>query len=219
MQLSRRTLMRGGALGLGMLGVGAIGGCSTSAPGSGSSAGNELVLWTWPEGFGEEVLKAVASQFPDRSLRQDIIGGDFKQKLTTTFTAGSGLPDITGVKGEDIAFFRQHADYFVDLNTVGAQDLKSTYLEWKWAQATTADGRQLGIPIDMHHGAVLPLRRLRGSRASLRPRGGCGRHTDLGGVLQPRPGAAGRPSRHLPGAQLLRHLRHGLAPVRTGLRR
>ena len=101
MQLSRRTLMRGGALGLGMLGVGAIGGCSTSAPGSGSSAGNELVLWTWPEGFGEEVLKAVASQFPDRSLRQDIIGGDFKQKLTTTFTAGSGLPDITGVKGED----------------------------------------------------------------------------------------------------------------------
>ena len=149
MQLSRRTLMLGGALGLGMLGVGAIGGCSTSAPGSGSSAGNELVLWTWPEGFGEEVLKAVASQFPDRSLRQDIIGGDFKQKLTTTFTAGSGLPDITGVKGEDIAFFRQHADYFVDLNTVGAQDLKSTYLEWKWAQATTADGRQLGIPIDI----------------------------------------------------------------------
>lgn len=151
MQLSRRALMRTSALGLGVLGVGAMAGCSTStSPSKGSaSGGSELVLWTWPEGFGQAVLDAVAKEFPDKTLRQDVIGGDFKQKLTTTFTAGTGLPDITGVKGEDIAFFRQHADYFVDLNTLGAQDIKSTYLEWKWAQATTADGKQLGIPIDI----------------------------------------------------------------------
>ncbi|WP_172119663.1 ABC transporter substrate-binding protein [Actinomyces faecalis] len=151
MQLSRRTLMRTGALGLGVLGAGAMAGCSTStSPSKSSGSGSdEMVLWTWPEGFGKDVLDAVAAQFPDHPVRQDVIGGDFKQKLTTTFTAGSGLPDIAGVKGEDIAFFRQHADYFVDLNTLGAEDLKSTYLEWKWAQATTTDGKQLGVPIDI----------------------------------------------------------------------
>lgn len=151
MQLSRRTLMRTGALGLGLLGTGAVAGCSTSTTPSGSSGsgGGEIVLWTWPEGFGKAVLDAVAEQFPDRPVRQDVIGGDFKQKLTTTFTAGSGLPDVTGVKGEDISFFLQHADYFVDLNTLGAEDLKPTYLDWKWAQATTTDGKQLGIPIDI----------------------------------------------------------------------
>lgn len=108
-----------------------------------------LILWTWPEGFGKKALDAVAAEFPQYKVRQDVIGGDFKQKLTTTFTAGSGLPDITGVKGEDIAFFKSQSKYFVDLNTLGAEDIKGDYLEYKWAQATTEDGKQLGIPIDI----------------------------------------------------------------------
>ncbi len=123
---------------------------SASAEGSAAPTEvTELVLWTWPEGFGQKALDAVAAEFPQYKVRQDVIGGDFKQKLTTTFTAGSGLPDITGVKGEDIAFFKTQADYFIDLNTLGAGDIKGNYLEYKWNQATTTDGKQLGIPIDV----------------------------------------------------------------------
>lgn len=152
MQISRRSLFGAGALALGP--ALALSGCSTStAPKAGGSdaggKGGEMVLWTWPEGFGDKVLEAVKKEFSDVSLRQDIIGGDFKQKLTTTFTAGSGLPDITGVKGEDIAFFLGKTDYFEDLNQLGAKELKSTYLDYKWAQATSKDGKQIGIPIDI----------------------------------------------------------------------
>ena len=158
MTLSRRSLIHGGAAGLGALALGGLVGCSTAAPGTGSTAGSgstasgetmNLILWTWPEGFGKKALDAVAAEFPQYKMRQDVIGGDFKQKLTTTFTAGSGLPDITGVKGEDIAFFKSQSKYFVDLNTLGAEDIKGDYLEYKWAQATTEDGKQLGIPIDI----------------------------------------------------------------------
>ncbi|SDL36195.1 extracellular solute-binding protein [Tessaracoccus oleiagri] len=156
MKVSRRSLMQGGAAGLGLLGLGSLAACSTTAPtpaggasAGGSAGATSMVLWTWPEGFGQEVLDAVKSQFPQYTLRQDVIGGDFKQKLTTTFTAGSGLPDITGVKGEDIAFFKTQSKYFVDLNSVGAADVKDTYLDWKWAQATDSEGKQLGIPIDI----------------------------------------------------------------------
>ncbi len=156
MKVSRRSLMQGGAAGLGLLGLGSLAACSTTAPtpaggasGGASAGATSMVLWTWPEGFGQEVLDAVKAQFPQYTLRQDVIGGDFKQKLTTTFTAGSGLPDITGVKGEDIAFFKTQSKYFVDLNSVGAADVKDTYLDWKWAQATDAEGKQLGIPIDI----------------------------------------------------------------------
>lgn len=154
MNVSRRTLLRSGAAGLGLLGVGGLAACSSAAPGTSSPTGGatgiaSMVLWTWPEGFGKKVLKSVSSEFSQYSLRQDVIGGDFKQKLTTTLTAGSGLPDITGVKGEDIAYFKTQAKYFVDLNTVGAKDIKGTYLDWKWAQATTESGQQLGIPIDI----------------------------------------------------------------------
>ncbi len=153
MTVSRRTFLLSGAAGLGAVALGGLAGCSTAAPSStpsaGAGSGGQKVLWTWPEGFGKQVLDAVAKELPQYQLRQDIIGGDFKQKLTTTFTAGTGLPDITGVKGEDIAFFRTQAKYFVDLNTIGAGDVKSTYLDWKWEQATTSDGKQLGIPIDI----------------------------------------------------------------------
>lgn len=154
MVVSRRTLLTGGTASLALLSVGGLAACSTSATpqteGPTQSGGTtSMVLWTWPEGFGKKVLAAVASDLPQFKLRQDVIGGDFKQKLTTTFTAGSGLPDITGVKGEDIAFFLTQDKYFVDLNTIGAPDIKGTYLDWKWAQATTTDGKQLGIPIDI----------------------------------------------------------------------
>lgn len=154
MSVSRRAFIKGGTAGLALLSMGGLAACSTAAPSepqapAESGATKNMVLWTWPEGFGKKVLAAVAKDLPQYKLRQDVIGGDFKQKLTTTFTAGSGLPDITGVKGEDIAFFLTQAKYFVDLNTVGAADIKSTYLDWKWAQATAQDGKQVGIPIDI----------------------------------------------------------------------
>ena len=138
MNLSRRHLLAGSFAGLGVLGVSALTGCSTSTEPSsdkGSGDAKKLVLWIWPEGFDKQTLAAVSKAHSSYSVRQDIIGGDFKQKLTTTFTAGSGL--------------RDHAKYFVDLNTLGAKDLKPTFLDWKWDQASTTDGKQLGIPSDI----------------------------------------------------------------------
>lgn len=125
---------------------GAPAGSGQAQPGSG---GAEMVLWTWPEGFAQAVLDSVKQKFPDVALRQDVIGGDFKQKLSVALQTKDSRPAITGVKGEDIAFFAAEPDYFVDLNTLGAADHKGHFLDWKWAQATTEDGRQLGIPIDI----------------------------------------------------------------------
>ena len=148
MNLSRRSLLGASTLALGPIAL-ALSGCSTGKGGSSGGNDDAFVLWMWPEGYGDKVLDAVTKEFPDLNLRQDVIGGDFKQKLTTTFSAGSGLPDITGVKGEDIAFFLSKTDYFEDLNELGAKDIKGDYLDWKWQQATSKDGKQLGIPIDI----------------------------------------------------------------------
>ncbi len=150
MDISRRSLLGASALAFGPLAL-TLTGCSTgsSSSSSGSGGSNDFTLWTWPEGYSEDTLKAVKEKFPDINFRQNVIGGDFKQKLTTTFSSGSGLPDITGVKGEDIAFFRSKTDYFEDLNDLGAKDIKGDYLDWKWEQATAKDGKQLGVPIDI----------------------------------------------------------------------
>lgn len=138
------------------LGLGAVAGsaalftaCSTSTSGSSGGSDGGITLWTWPEGFADDVVTDITERFPDADFQQVVQGGDYKQKLQTTLQAGSGLPNITGIKGEDIAHFAGVADYFVDLNTLGAEDHVAEYADWKWAQASTKDGQQLGIPIDV----------------------------------------------------------------------
>ncbi|WP_432541448.1 ABC transporter substrate-binding protein [Kineococcus sp. SYSU DK002] len=151
MNLSRRNLLLGS--GLAALGAGALSACSTSSTGGGSggggSAGSGTALWYWAGGLSDQVVAAARTQFPDAGITPSVVGGDFKQKLQTTLTGGSFIPQITGVKGEDMPFFRSVADKFTDLNTLGAQDVAATQLAWKWAEAQTPDGKQLGFPIDI----------------------------------------------------------------------
>ncbi|MFG1628878.1 extracellular solute-binding protein [Kribbella sp. NPDC049227] len=148
MELSRRTLLAGGFAA--MLG-GSLVGCSSGMDASSTkkNATGNIALWCWPGGLGKTVLDDTIAHFPDQHIKYSEIGDDFKQKLLTTFNGGTNIPDITGLKGEDIASWLPQADRFVDLNTVGAKDILGDYLEWKVKQATTLDGKLLGIPIDI----------------------------------------------------------------------
>ena len=148
MLLSRRNLLLGS--GLAALGAGALSACSTSAGssgGGGSSSG--LGLWYWNGGLSDKVVEAAKTQFPKDDIKPNKVGGDFKQKLQTTLTGGSFIPQVTGVKGEDMPYFRSVADKFTDLNQFGVKDIASTQLAWKWSEAQTQDGKQLGFPIDI----------------------------------------------------------------------
>ena len=145
--INRRTLF---ALGASVSAAALLSSCSTNPQTGQAEAGEAaLKLWIWPEGFGDKVLANVEKEFPAIHTQQIIQGGDFKQKLQTALQAGSNLPNITGIKGEDIAYFTSLGDYFVDLNTLGAEKYKDKYVSWKWKEATTEDGKQLGIPIDI----------------------------------------------------------------------
>jgi len=148
MQLSRRNFFLGS--GLAALGAGALSACSTGATGgSGSGSSGETALWYWGGGLSETVVDDAKTQFPDAGLTPSLIGGDFKQKLQTTLSGGSFIPQITGVKGEDMPFFRSVAGKFADLNELGAQEIAASQLAWKWAEAQTSDGKQIGFPIDI----------------------------------------------------------------------
>lgn len=147
MELSRRTLIAGGFAAM----LGTSVGCSSSMD-TGSTkknASGNIALWCWPGGLGKSVLDDTIAHFPDQHIKYSEVGGDFKQKLLTTFNGGTSIPDITGVKGEDIASILPQANRFVDLKTVGADSILGDYLEWKVKQATTLDGKLIGLPIDI----------------------------------------------------------------------
>jgi cellobiose transport system substrate-binding protein len=145
-ELSRRRLLQAGLL--------AAAGGITAACGDDSdpqsSASKDIALWYWGGGLSDKVVADAVTQFAGKAkITPSVVGGDFKQKLTTTLAAGRSVPDITGIKGEDIAALLPQSKQFIDLNTLGADKLAGQYLPWKWKQGSTQDGKLIGFPIDI----------------------------------------------------------------------
>jgi cellobiose transport system substrate-binding protein len=151
MTLSRRRLLQMGLTGAAGASIAALAACSTSANSSSSGSGAKTsTFWYWGGGLSDKVVADAVTHFAGRTtIKPSVIGGDFKQKLVTTLASHNYVPDITGVKGEDIASFLPQASLFVDLNTLGADKLASQFLPWKWKQGSTQDGKLIGFPIDI----------------------------------------------------------------------
>ncbi|MFE2429599.1 ABC transporter substrate-binding protein [Streptomyces sp. NPDC059373] len=147
MDLSRRTFLQAAALTAAAAGMTAA--CGTSGSSGGTKNGKNLTLWYWGGGLSDKVVKDAEKHFTEVTLKASQIGGEFKTKLLTTIAGGTGIPDITGIKGEDIASFLPNASRFLDLNDLGFKKISSQYLGWKTKLAQTQDGKQIGFPIDI----------------------------------------------------------------------
>ena len=146
MRLSRRGLLRAGLAGTAATALGGLAsGCAVPT----GSTGRNMVLWYWSGGLSDTVVKNAKARY-DRSVDLDAIqiGGQYRSKLITTITGRAHIPDIAGLKGEDMAAYLPNADQFVDLRTLGAEKYKSQYLSWKWDQGIADDGTMVGFPID-----------------------------------------------------------------------
>jgi cellobiose transport system substrate-binding protein len=148
MNPTRRSFL----VGAGLLGLsGGLSACGASDSGPGSSAGSkDLSLWYWDGGLSPQAVKDTSATFSGRAkITTTVVPGDFKQRLKTAFTSRQDIPDITGIKGEDMPVFLTETGSFLDLNTLGARTIADSFATAKYAQATTADGQQIGLPIDL----------------------------------------------------------------------
>src|SRR5579859_7169733 len=105
-----------------------------------------LTLWYWNRVLDDTLIAQVSKQFPNIVLTSVKVD-HYKDKLLTAMAGHSGVPDIVAINS-DIASYYPDEDQFVDLNTVGAKEIASEYLPWKWRLGTTPSGRQIAIPID-----------------------------------------------------------------------
>ncbi|MGW4513168.1 ABC transporter substrate-binding protein [Streptomyces sp. NPDC004393] len=146
MRLSRRGLLRAGLAGTA---AAALGGLTSGCAVPTGSTGRNMVLWYWDGGLGDTVLKKARARYDQAvDLRAVKIGGYYRSKLITTMAGRSHIPDIAGLKGEDMASYLPNADQFVDLRTLGADKYRNQYLSWKWDQGIADDGSMIGFPID-----------------------------------------------------------------------
>ena len=130
---------------------------ASSAPASASAAGGAPQTITiglfGTFGFKEAGLyDAYMKLHPNITIKEDDVeqSSDYYKALQTHLAAGSGLDDIQAIEIGFVAdVTANHADQFVDFNSLpeGAQ-LKSTFYPWKWAMASTSDGKTVGLGTD-----------------------------------------------------------------------
>ncbi len=123
---------------------------SLAACGASSTSGKiQLTMWYWEGAMDDNVVAAVNQHFPNIHLDAQKINGDSNTAIRTAMAGHSGVPDIVGFRGDDsTAGYFQDEDQFYDLKSLGANNVASEYLPWKWDLGISPDGKMIGFPID-----------------------------------------------------------------------
>ncbi|MDO9378467.1 MAG: extracellular solute-binding protein [Nocardioidaceae bacterium] len=76
--------------------------------------------------------------------------GKYGTQLTQRIAAGNGAGDVVAIEEGQIVGFLQAPDKFVNFQDHGSQDRQDQWLDWKYAQATTGDGKTtIGLGTDV----------------------------------------------------------------------
>ncbi|MFJ3895148.1 ABC transporter substrate-binding protein [Streptomyces sp. NPDC090083] len=154
--LGRRSfLVAAGALSLAACGGGGGGtSSSSSAPvaqadiDKAMKAPTQLTFWTWVPNIDKEVA-LFEKKYPAVKVKVVNAGQGTPQytKLRTALKANSGAPDMVQIEFQAIPTFTI-TDSLLDLRPYGASALKSTFVDWTWAQVSGSGGEIWAIPQD-----------------------------------------------------------------------
>jgi cellobiose transport system substrate-binding protein len=82
---------------------------------------------------------------PNVTINEDTVeqSADYWTRLKTRLASGSGLDDVQGIEIGFVAdVVQNHANQFVNFASLpNADQLKSSFYDWKWQQASSSDGK------------------------------------------------------------------------------
>ena len=76
-------------------------------------------------------------------------GGAARDDAYAKIAARTGLSDIVAIEEGWLGTIAEVSDAFVDLRDYGIEDVKDQWLEWKYDQGTTVDGKVIGAGLDI----------------------------------------------------------------------
>jgi cellobiose transport system substrate-binding protein len=131
-----------------------------SACGGGSSGGSaadpneKITLKVQDFGlFGyADLYKQYMAAHPNIKIVESAEGdlGKYTTALTQHIAAGSGAGDVVAIEEGSIVSFLQAPDKFVNFQEHGSNEIKGDWLDWKYNEATTADGKStIGLGTDV----------------------------------------------------------------------
>nr|WP_240897040.1 extracellular solute-binding protein [Kineococcus vitellinus] len=123
--------------------------CSSGGS-SGSSDPNTFEFWSFTGINQKDSVEEYKKLAPDVTVKLTEVGNaqETAQGLTTAL-AGGKVPDLVLIQAGDLPKFMKNPGNFVDLTTLGADDIQDDYVDWVMAQATAKSGEIIGIPTDV----------------------------------------------------------------------
>src|SRR5690606_14465204 len=76
-------------------------------------------------------------------------GGAARDDAYAKIAANTGLSDIVAIEEGWLGTIAEVSDAFVDLRDYGIEDVKDSWLDWKYEQGTTTDGQVIGAGLDI----------------------------------------------------------------------
>lgn len=134
------------------LALGVLAGCGSSGGASASSDGPDAQFTFWSfTGIGaKDAVKEYESKDPQAKVKLSEVGST--TETATALTAalvGGDVPDLVMIQDDDLPKFVANPSNFVDLRTLGGNDLPSKYLDWAAKGATATNGAMIGVPTDV----------------------------------------------------------------------
>ncbi len=128
-------------------------GCAGNT-GAGEGGGDEKVTLTVTT-FGtfgyEDLYDEYEKANPNVTIEANNIdtGGNARTDAFTKIAAGSGLSDVVAIEEGWLGAIMDVSDTFVDLKDFGIEERKADWVDWKYEQATDAEGRVIGYGTDI----------------------------------------------------------------------
>ena len=129
----------------------AMSGCGSNGGGSTSDDPNaEVSFWSFTGINAKDNVAEYLNKVPDAKVKLTEVGSTTETATALTAAlAGGKVPDLIMIQNDDLPKFVENSSNFLDLRTLGGDDVANDYLGWAADAATAEDGSVIGIPTDV----------------------------------------------------------------------
>ncbi|QTE30955.1 ABC transporter substrate-binding protein [Pengzhenrongella sicca] len=138
---------------MGVLALALVAGCGSGGGDDSAAAGDpnaEFTFWSFTGIGAKDSVDEYLAKNPDAKVKLSEVGSTTETATALTAAlAGGEVPDLVMIQGDDLPKFVENPDNFIDLRTLGGDDLADEYLDWAVGGATATNGSIVGVPTDV----------------------------------------------------------------------